>query len=126
MNKLNIEPVNQGKINIQVKDIADGVLIDLAGEIDMQDPSVILDPLFDAVHTGSVASGFKSVQADFRNLTFLNSSGIKAMAKWIMKLATIAADKRYEIKILYNKEISWQTTSLPTLTFLAPGLVKLE
>ena len=61
-----------------------------------------------------------------KQLAFLNSSGIKAIAKWIMKLSSTAAEKKYLIKILQNKEITWQTSSLPTLTFLAPGAVQIE
>ena len=126
MSKLNIEPIKQGKVSIDVADSAAGVVVNIVGDIDMQDPSVILDPLFEKVHEGAIAQGIKVVEANLRQLTFLNSSGIKGMAKWIMKLTTVPADKKYTLKILYNKDISWQATSLPTLTFLAPGLVTLE
>jgi hypothetical protein len=43
-----------------------------------------------------------------------------------MNLASAPADKRYVIKILQNKSIPWQVTSLPTLTFLVPGAVQIE
>lgn len=121
MNKLSIESITQGNASIAVTDTADGVNVAIAGEIDMQDPSVILDPVFAKVHEGASAQGLKVVEFDVRKLTFLNSSGIKAIAKWIMKLASLGADKRYQIKILSNKEITWQATSLQTLTFLVPG-----
>jgi hypothetical protein len=65
----------------------------------MQDPSTLLDPLFDKVHNGAVSSGFKTVELDVTQLNFLNSSGIKAIAKWIMKLATVDAGKKYLIKL---------------------------
>lgn len=121
MNKLKIESITQGNASINVTDTADGVAVAVAGEIDMQDPSVLLDPVFASVHDGAVAQGLKVVEFDVRKLTFLNSSGIKAIAKWVMKLAGTPADKRYQIKILQNKEITWQATSLQTLTFLVPG-----
>lgn len=121
MNKLNIDSITQGNASISVTDTADGVSVAISGEIDMQDPSVLLDPVFAGVHDGSVSKGLKVVEFDVRKLTFLNSSGIKAIAKWIMKLAGVPADKRYQIKILQNKEITWQATSLQTLTFLVPG-----
>ncbi len=126
MNKLSIEPIKQGKVAIEVADKPDGISVIITGEIDMQDPSVILDPLFDKVHKGALSSGIKVVEADMRALTFLNSSGIKALAKWIMTLASAPSDKRYTIKILHSKEVTWQATSLPTLTFLVPGAVSLE
>jgi hypothetical protein len=126
MNGLGIDQIKQGKVGIEVSDIPSGVAVTIVGEIDMQDPSIILDPLFDKIHKGAMASGLKLVNFDLRQLNFLNSSGIKAIAKWIMNLSSAPADKKYVIKILQNKSISWQTTSLPTLTFLVPGAVQLE
>jgi hypothetical protein len=126
MNKLNIEPVKQSRISIDVTDTASGVGVGFVGDVDMQDPSVVLDPLFDKIHSGCVSAGIKEVDLDFRQLNFLNSSGIKAIAKWIMKLGELPAEKKYVIKIVHNKNITWQVTSLPTLTFLVPGAVKVE
>jgi len=126
MNKLNIEPVKQARVAIDVVDTPAGVGVAFEGDVDMQDPGEILDPLFDKVHGGCLASGIKQVDLNFVKLNFLNSSGIKAIAKWIMKLADLGDEKRYVIRILHNREITWQATSLPTLTFLVPGVVKVE
>ena len=126
MNKLNIEPVKQSRISIDITDTASGIGVSFIGDVDMQDPSIILDPLFDKIHGGCVSSGIKEVDLDFKQLNFLNSSGIKAIAKWIMKLGDLSGDKKYVIKIIHNKNITWQVTSLPTLTFLVPGAVKVE
>jgi Uncharacterized conserved protein len=126
MNSLGIDQIKQGKVTIDVSDIPSGVAVAIVGDIDMQDPSVVLDPLFDKVHKGAMDKGLKVVNFDLRQLAFLNSSGIKAIAKWIMSLAVAPADKKYLIKIQQNKSIPWQTTSLPTLTFLVPGAVQIE
>lgn len=126
MGKLNIAAIDQGKVHIEVKDTAAGIAVLIKGDIDMQDPSTILDPLFDQVHKGCLAAGIPVVEADMRELGFLNSSGIKALAKWIMNLAAAPADTRYKIKLVHNKAVTWQATSLPTLTFLVPGAVSLE
>ncbi len=126
MNKLNIQPVKQSRISIDIADTASGIGVSFIGDVDMQDPGVILDPLFDKIHGGCVESGIKEVDLDFKQLNFLNSSGIKAIAKWIMKLGDLSEDKKYVIKIIHNRNITWQVTSLPTLTFLVPGAVKVE
>jgi len=125
-NKLGIAPVAQEKIKIDVVDAGSGIGVNFVGDIDMEDPSVILDPIFEKIHTGVVEQKIPEVLADFKGLNFLNSSGIKAVAKWIMKLAMLPPDKKYNIRILHNKAITWQVTSLPTLTFLVPGAVKIE
>jgi hypothetical protein len=126
MNKLNIDPVQQDKIKVEVLDNAEGLKVTFVGDIDMEDPSIVLDPLFEKIHQGMVAKKIPFVVADFQGLTFLNSSGIKAVAKWIMKLAMLPPDQKYQIRIAHNKAITWQVTSLPTLTFLVPGAVKVE
>jgi hypothetical protein len=126
MNKLNIEPVNQARISITVNDTSSGVGVSFVGDIDMQDPGEILDPLFDKIHNSCLSKGIKQVSLNFTQLNFLNSSGIKSIAKWIMKLVDLSDDKKYLITIIHNKDITWQVTSLPTLTFLVPGVVKVE
>ena len=126
MNKLKIEPINEDRIKIEVTDINDGIAIVFSGDIDMEDPGILLDPFFDKIHQGAVENNLKEVNADFTNLHFLNSSGIKTVAKWIMQLGELSSDSKYLIKILHNKDITWQVTSLPTLTFLVPGGVKIE
>ena len=126
MNKLGIEPVSEERIIIDVLDNPNGVTIKFIGDIDMEDPSIILDPLFEKVHNGVLENSYKEVMADFRELNFLNSSGIKAVAKWIMKLSEVDDIQKYIIKIVHNKDITWQVTSLPTLTFLVPGAVQVE
>ncbi len=125
-NKLGIESVAQEKIKIEVIDVGPGIGVNFVGDIDMEDPSIILDPVFEKIHLGVVANKIPDVYADFKGLNFLNSSGIKAVAKWIMKLAMLPPDKKYNIRIQHNKAITWQVTSLPTLTFLVPGAVKIE
>jgi hypothetical protein len=126
MNRLKIEPVIEERIKIYVDDNPKGISVRFVGDIDMEDPSIILDPLFDRLHEGVIKLGIREVDADFKELNFLNSSGIKGVAKWIMKLSEVDDDNKYIIKIVHNKDITWQVTSLPTLTFLVPGAVQVE
>ena len=66
MNGLGIEQIKQGKVGIDVSDIPSGVAVTIVGEIDMQDPSLILDPLFDKIHKGAMSSGLKLVNFDLK------------------------------------------------------------
>lgn len=126
MSKLNINTIKEDKFSIAVNDSADDVAIVFDGDIDIADPSSILDPFFESVHLGAISQNLKIVVADFSKLAFLNSSGIKAIAKWIMYLATVSADEKYKIKILYNKAVTWQATSLPTLKYLVPDTIEID
>ncbi len=110
-------------MNITVEKDAEGLVISIAGVIDHQDPSVILDPFFDSVHKSCLSHQIASVQVHLQNLNFLNSSGIKCLAKWVLGLSQVPSEKRYKIIIHQNPTITWQKTSLVTLTFAAPGMV---
>ena len=113
-------------MEVEVFDDNSNVCVKFKGDIDMEDPGVFLDPFFEQLHEGMISQKIKEVKADFKELNFLNSSGIKAVAKWIMKLTDLSDAEKYTIRILYNRDITWQVTSLPTLNFLVPGVVKVE
>ncbi|MGL1890527.1 MAG: hypothetical protein OCD02_02820 [Spirochaetaceae bacterium] len=123
MGKISIDNIKEAKFSVVVNDTSDGVSVVFNGDIDLADPSVILNPFFKGIHDGAVAGKFNTVVGDFTKLAFLNSSGIKAIAKWIMLLAAVPADQQYKIKIEYDKSVAWQATSLPTLKFLVPDVV---
>jgi len=93
MNKLSIESIKQDKVTIDTQDIADGVKIIVSGDIDMQDPSTLLDPLFDKVHNGVLSSGLKTVELDVTNLTFIQS-GLENLIN-IGKVVLLDSNNKY-------------------------------
>ena len=126
MNRLNIENLHEDRMIVEVTDDDSKITVTFKGDIDMEDPGMVLDPFFSTLHERLLAQKIKEVNTDFKELNFLNSSGIKAVAKWIMKLGEVSEAERYTIYIQYNRDITWQVTSLPTLNFLVPGVVKVE
>jgi hypothetical protein len=123
-NKIGIDPCEKENAKIEVKDNEEGITVYFHGKINMQNPGAIFGPFFDEMHQKIVDNGIKNVTADFTDLQFLNSSGLKSIIRWIMNDANLPDDKQYNIKILYNKEIGWQETSLTTFKDLVPDLVK--
>ena len=123
MNKLGINDIVKEKMTIRVEDDTDGLLITIDGIIDMEDPGIILDPFFQSVHQSSIQNNIRKINVNLTGLSFLNSSGIKCLAKWVLSLSQVSEDKRYKIIIKQNPTITWQKTSLITLTFAAPGLI---
>jgi len=126
MNQLDIAPVNQAHASVVVLDNGAGLLVKFVGSIDVEDPGLVFDSLFAKIHDGMVSRKIPFVVADFTELAFWNSSGIKAVAKWVMKLAMLPSDLRYQIRINHNQAVSWQATGLPTLIYLVPGFVELN
>ncbi len=53
---------------------------------------------------------------DLTELHFLNSSGIKTLATFML-----GSPKKFEIRV--NDSITWQTQSIPALTFLKPNQI---
>jgi len=126
MNKFGIDNVITEKASVELTDISNGVLINFSGDIDIQNPEPIFVPFFEQIHTSILNEGIKYVELNFTKLTFLNSSGIKTLIKWITKVTPLPADKKYRFKIIANKEITWQETSLKMLSMLAPGLIEIQ
>jgi len=124
MAAISVESIKQDRIEIRVEDATKGVVVRFIGDIDMEDPSKLLDPFLAKVHSEAIEKKLEVVSADFTKLNFLNSSGIKSIAKWVMKLST--AEHKYKLRFLHDPSISWQATSLQTLTFLVPGAVTVE
>jgi hypothetical protein len=81
---------------------------------------------FEQIHNNIIENGIKYVELDFSKLTFLNSSGIKTLIKWITKVTPLPADKKYNFKVIANSQITWQETSLKMLSMLAPGLIEIQ
>lgn len=123
MNRLGLANITHERVLVQVSDSVSGVLVSVSGDIDMQDPSKLLDPFFLELHKEALKLSIAVVEVDVRRLNFLNSSGIKALAKWIMMISPVPAGKRYQVRLLHDRSLAWQAASLPTLTFLVPGAV---
>lgn len=126
MNNFGINNVITEKATVELIDIANGVKINFSGDIDVQNPEPIFVPFFDQIHAKVLENGVKYVELDFTKLTFLNSSGIKTLIKWITKVTPLPADQKYNFKIIASSQITWQETSLKMLSMLAPGLIEIE
>lgn len=96
------------------------------GKIDMLDPGMDIQPFILELHMQLLEKGVKQLSVDFTALTFMNSSGLKVMVNWIMKLKDAPAATRYRMVFVRNKDITWQGSSLPILQKLLPELISVE
>jgi hypothetical protein len=100
---------------------ADGVLrIAFSGAVDMRDPGGVLTPYWTALDAAVRRRGLQRVEVDMRYLSFMNSSGILTLVRWIVRAKEHAA---YVLALLYDRNVTWQRTSIPTLAKLAPHVV---
>jgi len=119
------EDINAESYKVTSEQSGDEIQINFTGDVDSRDPGQFLNPLFDNLHTWLMENKHPSVTVNFKNLKFMNSSGLKALARWIMK-QTIKSEHKYTIVLIQDKNVTWQVTSLPTLTYLVPGIVKVQ
>lgn len=128
MNKLNIEPLEVEKTKLVLQDIKDdkgeeGILLIIAGEIDMRDPAQAILPHLLNIHEELIAQEIKIISVDFSNLNYVNSSGIKTMISWLMKSKDVPDGKGYKVKIIPNSDIAWQESTFPVIYKLFPDLI---
>ena len=126
MNKLNIEPLELERVTLSVTDTDEGICVTLSGIIDMREPSLEVLPYLLKVHDETLKNNIKKVTADFSNLTFMNSSGIKSVINWIMKLGDITEEKRYTMIIKHNPEITWQGSTILMMKQLFKNFIVVE
>jgi hypothetical protein len=100
----------------------DTVTIKVVGVVEMRDPGELLNPFWIGVDEFAVARQVKRVEVDFRDLSFMNSSGILTLVRWITRAKAHGAGA-YSIALQYDGAATWQRTSVPTLAKLAPSIV---
>lgn len=71
-----------------------------------------------------LASDHASVSIDLEELSFMNSSCLKAMVSWIYGVNETG--QKYTIRLLTNPRLHWQKRTMRTLQRLAPQVVEIE
>lgn len=92
----------------------------VSGVVEMREPGDVLNPYWSSIDEQARDRSMKRVELDVRDLNFMNSSGILTLVRWITKLKTAPA---YQLVLEYDRNVTWQRTSIPTLAKLAPAAV---
>ena len=92
----------------------------MSGAVEMRDPGDVLNPYWTSIDEQARDRSMKRVELDVRDLNFMNSSGILTLVRWITKLKNAPA---YQLVLEYDRNVTWQRTSIPTLAKLAPAAV---
>jgi hypothetical protein len=112
-------PLYAEGLNI-VPSLHEGVLrIKMSGAVEMRDPGELLTPYWNSIDEQARARSLQRIEVDLRDLNFMNSSGILTLVRWITK----AKNKAYQLVLQYDRNVTWQRSSIPTLAKLAPDVV---
>ncbi len=104
--------------------MVEGVLrVVMAGAVEMRDPGGVLNSYWSRIDETARAQRMKRVEVDLRDLNFMNSSGILTLVRWITKAKTHGPADAYKLVLQYDRNVTWQRSSVPTLAKLAPNVV---
>lgn len=120
---IGLNPLNAEGLQC-VPSTGDGTLrVKMSGAVEMRDPGESLNPFWNNVDELARKNGLKRVEVDMRDLSFMNSSGILTLVRWITKAKAHAPESAYQLVLHYDRNVTWQRTSIPTLAKLAPSIV---
>ena len=116
-------PLSAEGLSITPQPSGDVLRVKMTGAVEMRDPGELLNPYWNGLDDAARAKSLKRVEVDLRDVNFMNSSGILTLVRWITKAKTHAPDKAYTLVLQYDRNVTWQRTSIPTLAKLAPKSV---
>jgi hypothetical protein len=113
-------PLSAEGLSITPQPSGDVLRVKMTGAVEMRDPGELLNPYWTGIDDAARAKSVKRVEVDLRDVSFMNSSGILTLVRWITKAKTHNA---YMMTLQYDRNVTWQRTSIPTLAKLAPQIV---
>lgn len=116
-------PLSAEGLTITPQAAGDVLRVKMIGAVEMRDPGELLNPYWNGLDEAARAQKFKRVEVDLRDVNFMNSSGILTLVRWITKAKTHAPESAYTLVLQYDRNVTWQRTSIPTLAKLAPKIV---
>lgn len=100
----------------------DKLRIAMSGAVEMRDPGDALNPYWTLIDEEARRRKLQVVELDVRDLNFMNSSGILTLVRWITRCKS--APDCYRLVLRYDRNVTWQRASIPTLAKLAPNVVE--
>jgi hypothetical protein len=101
------------------------LLATVSGNADLSS-RMVLDQFLTSLHEQTRQRDLRKVVVDVTKLAFLNSSCLKSLVSWIIKIKALPPDQRYQVTFLSCQELNWQKRSLFAILSLAPELVTIE
>jgi len=118
----NFVPLTVDTLAIVPRLNGDTLHITMSGAVEMRDPGDVLNPYWTMIDEEARRRNLKLVELDVRDLNFMNSSGILTLVRWITRCKT--QTDGYRLVLQYDRNVTWQRASIPTLAKLAPNVVE--
>ena len=124
MQPIGLVPLVQEGFSLKPEMRSGALVITVSGNGDM----AAVEPLavyLKQVHTVVTDLSMSSVEFDFRDLYFLNSSCLKSFVTWIRDMSGHEVGS-FHVRFITNPKLYWQRRSLEALQRLAPSVVRVE
>lgn len=118
----NFVPLTVDTLSIVPRLDGDTLHVAMSGAVEMRDPGDVLNPYWTLIDEEARRRNLKLVELDVRDLNFMNSSGILTLVRWITRCKT--QHDGYKLVLQYDRNVTWQRASIPTLAKLAPNVVE--
>lgn len=115
-------PLTVDSLSIVPRLDGDTLRIVMRGAVEMRDPGEALNPYWTLIDEEARRRKLAVVELDVQDLNFMNSSGILTLVRWITRCKS--TPDCYRLKLRYDRNVTWQRASIPTLAKLAPNVVE--
>ncbi len=115
-----IGPISSSGMFLETKN---GEVI-ISGQTKTSNPGKLMQPFFDDVQDLILKNNINEIKVNIKDLSYLNSSGIKEFANWILKLDALPESRKYTITFVYDPEVKWQETFVSTISCLNQEFIK--
>ena len=116
-------PLSAEGLSITPQMSGDVLRVKMTGAVEMRDPGELLNPYWNGLDDAAREKNLKRVEVDLRDVNFMNSSGILTLVRWITRAKAHPPGQAYTLVLQYDRNVTWQRTSIPTLAKLAPKIV---
>jgi anti-anti-sigma factor len=74
----------------------------------------------------AASPGHREVVVDMTELEYMNSSSLKSLLSWIVRVRDLPEPREYKIRLLSNPELHWQQRSLHSLVSMCGEVIEVE
>lgn len=98
--------------------------VKISGSIATRDPDPAIASHIRRLHAAAMEDGLKRVEVDIRDLSFVNSSGIRVFVDWALQARGADGNPAYRLRFLVRRKYTWQRMSLVALESLATDVIE--
>jgi hypothetical protein len=120
-----MQSIVESTFALRVEETADGYVVRASGTLDS---AVLprLPPFLDHLHNAVIENRFRTVTFDCESLYFMNSSSVKQLVLWIVRLRSLPPHQLYHVNFRANARLAWQARTLGAICRAAPEMATVD